>query len=567
MKKLWVALPSVLCISLLATLLSCEEKATGWSAENIDQMDLKRGEVITCGPPDKEFGSLTFETSCGSKAADFNLGVELLHSFEYDEAEKVFAKIIDKQPDCAMAYWGVAMSNFHPLWTPPSEFELKKGAKAIEIAQAIASKSEREAGYIAATAAFYNAWDQVDHRTRCLRFEEAMEKLSATYPTDKEATVFYALALNAAADAADKSYSKQKKAGSILNALYPKEPNHPGIIHYLIHTYDSPELAKLALPAARKYASVAPSSAHALHMPSHIFTRLGLWDDCIQSNLASVSSAKCYAEAAGMKGHWDEELHGMDYLVYAYLQKGENHLAKEQWDYLKTMTEVQPINFKVAYAFAAIPARYVLENKRWQEAATLQTYHALIPWKNFPWQSALIHFTRLMGSVHTNRLDSANAELKVLTHLYDTLLAQKDTYKANQVDVQINASRAWIRFKEGKKEEALTLMRAAADMEDRTEKHPVTPGEVIPARELLGDLLMQMHQADQALEAYEAVLKKQPNRFNALYGAGLAAEKSGNLEKAGSHYRQLLTIVNPATTARPELTHIRQFLKLDSTFN
>jgi hypothetical protein len=333
---------------------SCKEKEVGPSKELINEINLKRGNVIFCGPDDKKLGSVAFEFSGSDKVRDlFNLAIKLLHSFEYDEAEKVFSNVIDEEPGCAMAYWGVAMSNFHPLWAPPSEAELVKGNKAIKIAQNIIKKTKREEDYINTIAAFYNDWNKQDHRSRCMNFEKAMENLYAAYPTDKEAAIFYALSLTAAADPADKSFAKQKKAGAILASLYPAEPDHPGIVHYIIHTYDSPELAHLALPAARKYASVAPSSAHALHMPSHIFTRLGLWDECINSNLVSVSSAKCYAEEAGIKGHWDEEIHGLDYLVYGYLQKGDNIHAKEQWDYLKTIDVVSPLNFKVAYAFAS----------------------------------------------------------------------------------------------------------------------------------------------------------------------------------------------------------------------
>jgi tetratricopeptide (TPR) repeat protein len=247
--------------------------------------------------------------------------------------------------------------------------------------------------------------------------------------------------------------------------------------------------------------------------------------------------------------------------VYAYLQQGENHLAKQQWDYLKTIKEVYPINFKVLYAFAAIPARYLLENKSWQEAANLQIHPANFAWKDFQWQKAIIHFTRLMGSVHIGNMDSAKAELKELNQIYDNLTEQKDAYKANQVHIQIKASQAWIKFKEGKNDEALVLMNLAADLEDKTEKHPVTPGEVIPARELLADLLLQMNKPDKALVEYEADLKKHPNRFNGLYGAGLAAEKAGNLEKAGSFYRQLLSMVKPANSTRPELTTVKQFLE------
>ena len=304
-----------------ASVISCHNNSTP-SNELIKQLNLKRGNVISCGPPDAQFGSVDFDMSCDAKAKkDFNLAIELLHSFEYEESEKVFAKIIDETPGCAMAYWGVAMCNFHPLWNPPAEAELEKGSKAIDIAKAITTKSAWEAGYINAIGLFYKDWNIKDHHARCMDFEHAMEKLHASYPDDKEAAIFYALSLDAAAVPADKTYAKQKKAGAILEALYKAEPNHPGVIHYIIHTYDYPELAVLALPAARRYAQVAPSSAHALHMPSHIFTRLGLWDDCIHSNLKSIEAAKCYGESAGIPGHRDEELHGLDYLVYACLQK------------------------------------------------------------------------------------------------------------------------------------------------------------------------------------------------------------------------------------------------------
>lgn len=550
----------VLFISLLVVNQSCGENTTSPSQALIKEINLKRGEVISCGPGDGQFGSVDFEFSGNYEIRDdFNLAIKLLHSFEYDEAEKVFARIIDKYPGCAMAYWGVAMSNFHPLWTPPSESELKKGSKAIEIAKSITAKSKREAAYINAISSFYTSWDKLDHRTRCINFENAMEKIYTDYPADKEAASFYALSLNAAADPADKTFQKQKKAGAILSALYPNELNHPGIVHYIIHTYDAPELAELALPAARKYASVAPSSAHALHMPSHIFTRLGLWDEDIRSNLQSISSAQCYAKAAGIKGHWDEELHGMDYLVYAYLQKGENDLAKNQLEYLKTIHHVEPLNFKVAYAVAAIPSRYVLENKLWDEAANLKVSYPNFPWQDFQWQEAIIHFTRLIGSVNTGRMDAAGNELKELNRIYNFLTKQKDGYKANQVDIQIKTAEAWIQFKEGNNAEAIKLMNSAADMQDKTEKHPVTPGEVIPAREFLGDLLLQMNNPGKALEAYETDMKKHPNRFNGIYGAGLAAERSGNTEKARLYYSRLLKI-SGSNSNRPELNKVKMYL-------
>jgi tetratricopeptide (TPR) repeat protein len=560
MKDAMLTVRWLFVMSVHAIFTSCNTNNAVPSKKMIGEIDLKRGNIISCGPADKQFGLVAFDITGNEQVKkDFNFAIALLHSFEYDESEKAFSKIIDEAPGCAMAYWGVAMSNYHPLWAPPSQAELKKGAKAIEIAQSIQKKSKREAAYINAMAAFYQDWEKTDHRTRTIAFEKEMGQLYTGWPQDKEAATFYALALDAAADPADKTFANQKKAGAILTAMYANEPNHPGIAHYIIHTYDYPELAALALPTARKYASIAPSSAHALHMPSHIFTRLGLWDECIQSNLNSVASAKCYAEAAGIKGHWDEELHGLDYLVYSYLQKGDNDNAKTQWDYLNSINEIYPPSFKVAYAFAAIPSRYVLENRQWKEAAGLTILPTNIAWKNFQWQEAILHFARLLGSVHTDRLDSARLELRKLNVIHDSLIAQKDTYKANQVQIQIKTGEAWIQLKQGKKSDALALMTQAADMEDNTEKHPVTPCEVLPARELLGDLLLQMNEPGKALLAYEEDLKKHPKRFNGLYGAGLAAEKTGDKEKAAFYYKQLLTVAT--NSRRPELASAKSFLK------
>jgi len=552
-----------LLIFFVATIvLACGGNNATPSKELINELHLKSGKLISCGPPEKEFGTVDFEMTCNKKVKDdFNVAVELLHSFEYDESEKVFAKIIDESPNCAMAYWGVAMCSFHPLWEPPTEADLKKGAEAIAIANSITGKSERESAYINAVAAYYKNWNKkIEPQQRALNFEKAMEQLYKKYPGDKEAAIFYALALDAAAKPTDKSYANQKKAGEIFNTLYTAEPNHPGIIHYIIHTYDYPGIADLGLIAARRYAEVAPSSAHALHMPSHIFTRLGLWDDCIKSNIQSVDAAKCYAESAGIKEHWDEELHGLDYLVYAYLQKGDNVSAAEQLNYLKTIQEVYPVNFKGAYTFAAVPSRVALENKNWNEAATVQLHPENFPWNKFPWQEAIIHFARLLGNVHIKNIEAAQSELTKLNQLHDTLEKQKELYKANQVAIQIKEGEAWIEFESGKTTEALNLMKLAADMEDSTSKHPVTPGEVLPARELYADMLLEMKQNENALQTYEAVLQKNPNRFNSLYGAGVAAERADNRGKAVFYYKQLLAI-SDLNSNRSELTVAKTFLK------
>jgi len=536
-------------------LLSCRERQLPPLAKEISAINLKTGNVVLCGPDDKAVGKVSFIISGDdSIKKQFNFAIALLHSFEYDEAEKVFAQIINRDPHCAMAYWGVAMCNYHPLWTPPETPELIKGNKALQVARSIEPKTTRESDYINALSTYYSNWQKADHRTRCNLYEAAMQTLYEKYPNDKEAAIFYALALDAAADPADKTYTNQKKAGQILNSLYPNAPFHPGIIHYIIHTYDVPELAELALPAARKYASVAPASAHAQHMPSHIFTRLGLWDESIASNLASIAAAKCYAESAGIKGHWDEELHGMDYLVYAYLQKKEVKKAKEQWDYMNTFNNVSPPNMKGAYTFAAIPARYVLENRLWKEATQLTTTPAGFPMQQFPWQRGIIHFARLLGFVHLNKLDSAKNELAILNQLRNELLAKKESYKANQLDIQIKASEGWIALKEGNNTLALEKMNQAADMEDKTEKHPVTPGEVLPARELLADMYLEMKQPDKALDTYQADLQKHPNRYNGLNGAAQSAALCGKKDLSDYYNKQLaaVTAVKTQTVAKAD---------------
>jgi len=544
---------TLLACPFLVFILSCTNNDNSKIVSAASSLDLKRGDVVSCGPQDGEiYGSVSFAATVPDDLKkDFNIGVALLHSFEYDEAEKMFAKVIDKDPACAMAYWGVAMSNFHTLWTPPTSQELEKGSKAIQIAMSIEKKTKRESDYIEAMGKFYENAGQLDHRSRVLNFEKAMEKIYLEYKDDDEAAIFYCLALDAAADPTDKTYAKQRKAFSILEPLFKKDPLHPGVAHYIIHSCDYPSIAELALPAARKYAAIAPASAHAQHMPSHIFTRLGLWDECIQSNIVSVASAKCYGEKLKLKGHWDEELHGIDYLIYSYLQKGDDVSAKQQLDYLLSINEVSPVTFKTAYAFAASPSRYFLEKKMWKEAADLKIHPVNYPWDKFPWQEAIIHFTRVMGSVNINDVAKAKTELESLRSLHAKLQSLKDKAKeAAQVAVQVKTSEAWIEFRSGDKNKALQLMTAAADMEDAMEKHPVTPGEVIPARELLGEMLLQMDQPALALKAFEKDLQSHVNRFNALRDAGIAADKAGMKEKSKEYFKKLKEIAAANTTRK-----------------
>ncbi|HMG91062.1 MAG TPA: tetratricopeptide repeat protein [Chryseolinea sp.] len=546
----------------VSCVFSCTNKKNQVQLENeLKSLDLNRGDIALCGSENGKFGTVEFSLSCSEKVrANFDLATALLHSFEYPEAEKVFAKVIDEDPNCIMAYWGAAMCNFHPLWEIPSEKDLQKGARIVALARSLTEdKTSRESDYLEAIATIYDQWDTLDHRTRVLKFEKASEKVYLKYPTDNEAAIFYALALRAAAEPKDKTFVKQRKAGEILNALFAKQPNHPGIAHYIIHTFDYPELAELGLPAARKYASIAATSAHAQHMPSHIFTRLGLWDESIQSNINSMSAAQCYAESMGIKGHWSEELHGLDYLVYAYLQKGDVNKVTEQMEYFKTINEVYPYDFRDAYSLASIPTRYALERKNWGEAAQLELRDDDFPWEKFLWEKANVNFGRLLGAVHSKQLTVAKTELEQLQIIHDKLKESKENYKANLVLIQIKAADGWIKLYEGHKAEALTLMKAAADMEDATEKHPVTPGEVIPARELLGDMYLEINESAKALEAYREDLKRHPNRFNGLYGAGLAAQKSGNVKEAIDYYNQLLSVAS--NSSRPELILVKSFLK------
>lgn len=549
--------------ALVLLLLACSSgKEQAQFDKDLEAIDLTRGDITLCGSGIDEFGTVEFSLSCGDNVrGDFNLAMALLHSFEYTEAEKVFASVIDKDPRCVMAYWGVAMSNFHPLWAPPGPAELLKGSKVVTLARSITDgKVSRESDYLEAIAAFYDNWQTTDHKSRVLKFESRSKMVYEKYPNDNEAAIFYSLALNAAADPADKTFAKQKKAGSILNAIFVNKPDHPGIAHYIIHNYDYPELAEMALPAARKYASIAAASAHAQHMPSHIFIRLGLWDEAIRSNMNSVSAAQCYAEKSSMTGHWDEELHGMDYLTYAYLQKADDEKALEQINYLKTITEVFPVNFKDAYCFAAMPARYAVERKDWTLASALQLEPANFPFEKFPWERANTNFARLLGAVHTRKLDEAQTQLKELHAVHDELIEMKDSYKANLVHIQVKAADAWIKLARGQKAEAVKVMSEAADMEDATAKHPVTPGEIIPARELLADMYLETGDAKNALIQYEADLEKHPNRFNALYGAGLAAERSGDDAKARKYFQQLLAVANSTASKRPELAAAQAFV-------
>ena len=516
--------------------------------------------------PGEKIGKVNFVVSCSTEAQkQFNRAVAWLHSFEYGESERAFNDIATIEPKCGMAHWGVAMSLYHQLWAPPSPAELEKGARAAQKAKQIGAKTQRERDYIDAIAPFFDDWERVDHSTRAARYEHAMEQVYLRYPSDREAGVFYALALNAAALAAspmDKNYAKQKKAAAILNRMLRLQPEHPGVAHYLIHSYDYPPLAHFALAAARRYAGIAPSSAHALHMPSHIFTRLGLWDEDIATNIKSENAAKDYAGKNHLAGTWDDQLHAMDYLAYAYLQQARDREARAVLDELKAIRKTDPESFKCAYSFAAIPARWALERRNWSEAADLKVEPVDFPWQRFQWAEAITHFARAIGAARIGDTNRARVAVEKLAEVKRQLVGAKENYDwATQVEIQCRTAAAWLAKAEGKNGEALRLMRSAADLEDSTDKHPVTPGAVLPARELLGDLYLELNQPAEALREYESSLVGSPNRLNGLYGAGHAAQLAGDDSKARVFYQKMVRICAGGDASRAELQRARKFLE------
>jgi tetratricopeptide (TPR) repeat protein len=506
-----------------------------------------------------DLGSVEFPSSCKPEVqASFSRGVAMLHSFWYDEAERTFRDVAARDPQCGMAWWGVAMSNYHPIWAAPTGAELANGREAAAKAREIGAKTDREKAYIAAINAYYDEADTVDHPTRARRFGTAMESVTTRFPDDEEARIFHALTLLARgmASPADKTYADQKKAAETLNALLPKMPNHPGISHYIIHSFDYPALAHLALPAAKAYAKIAPASAHALHMPSHIFVRMGMWQETIDSNLASAEAGRAFA-AKHKPGStsWDQ-LHAWDYLAYAYLQRGEVEKVKDLVDALPLVKSIDTDNFAGYYALAAIPVRYALERRRWAEAAALTPTPPTLAWQNSPYAEALVYFGRAVGAARSGNPKRARQDAEKLSSLRQVLVNQKNTYWAEQVDIQRKLADGWIARAEGRTTDALTLLSAAADAEDATEKHPVTPGAVVPAREMLAELLMELGRTDEALAAYELTLKDSPNRLNALAGAAGAARLTGRREEAAKYYTAAAGLLDQPSRERTALTAV-----------
>ena len=508
------------------------------------------------GDPEK-LGRVSFSTSCTPAVQkQFQRGVAMLHSFWYEEAERTFNDVARNDPACSMAYWGIAMSYFHPIWDArgPDAAILKKGSEAVERAKAVPPKTDRERDYVAAIEIFYKDSDKLDHRTRVLAYEAAMERVYTRYPDDHEAAAFYSLALlgSAAASPVDKTLGRQRRAGEIAEKVFAAEPNHPGAAHYIIHACDYPPLAAKALPAARAYAKIAPDAPHALHMPSHIFTRLGLWQESIESNTAS-------ARAAQKHGMVSEQLHASDYLEYAYLQMGEDEPAKRVLDQMVANKPGLSNYFAGVYATAAMPARYVIERRRWSEAAKLEVPSGS-PGGKLSWAEATTYYARALGCAHTGDIEGARQAIQKLEADRDTLTQLQETYWSGQVEIQRREAAGMLASAQGKKEEALDLLRSAADMEDASEKHSVTPGPILPARELLGEFLLATDKPADALVAFESTLQRSPNRFNALYGAARAAQNAGQREKARLYYSALVEVSDPVSP-RPELRTAKSYLQ------
>ena len=469
-------------------------------------------------PVPEKLGSVKFATSCSANVqTEFERAVALLHSFAYSAAEKAFRDIIAKEPNCAMAHWGVAMTYFHQLWEPyVGATDLARGRSEIDQAKHLGG-SERERGFIDALNIIYAKAESVPYAKRAKAYTEAMGQLAAHNPDDVECQVFYALALIGTASPSDKTHANEKKAAALLEPLFQKYPQHPGIPHYLIHACDNSEMAKRGLAAAQAFSKIAPSAPHALHMPSHIYTRLGMWEQCIASNLAA-------RRAAHVQGDIGEELHAMDYLTYAYLQLGRDAEAAGVLAGLSGISGLQADLFKIGYAASAMPVRYAIERGKWSEAAHLVPIAG-----TQPQVAAITVWARTIGLARSGNLAAARQELDRLEEAHKTLAG--DDYWATQLQVESNEAMAWIAYAEGKKDEALKLMRAAADEEDAIEKRPVTPGAIVPAREQLGDMLLQSNRASEALNEFEKALTMTPQRRGALMGQArarqiVAAEKS-----------------------------------------
>jgi hypothetical protein len=503
----------------------------------------------------EKLGTVQFSTSCKEAAQnDFNRAVALLHSFQFSRAIEGFNSVLHEDPSCGIAYWGISLSN----WSNPfaagvkDEGQLQTGEQNAERGKAVSAKTERERAYLAAVGKLYSNYESTSQQARLITYRDAMQEVAAKYPDDHEAQIFYALAIAASEDPADKTYAGRLKAGAILEKLFEEEPNHPGLAHYIIHTYDVPALAGRALVAAQRYSEIAPDSPHALHMPSHTFTRAGYWQDSIDSNIAAVAAAR-------REGQTAEELHASDYEVYAYLQIGQDRAARQIVDSLPEIASRFDPKTVIGgaggpatgyFALAAIPARYALERHDWKQAMQLPVRET-----PFAHTDAITWFARGLGAARLGQPAAALDSAAALATIRERLLQANENYWALQVRIQELEVRAWAALAGGKKQEGLQQMKSAAELEDATEKSAVTPGPLAPARELLGEMLLEVNEPVQAVEQFEATLKKEPGRFRALYGAARAAQFSGDRDASQRYFRELLNVcIRGDKPGRSELT-------------
>ena len=520
-------------------------------------------------------GHIELPTSCApGVTSEFQRGVALLHSFFYEEARRVFTQVSTTDPSCAMAQWGIAMTYWHPIWAAPEAADFESGRSASVRASALTTTLPLERDLVGAIAVFYGSQAKGDPnepsqschgvvagdiRGRALAYEKAMAEVHARHPHDVEPTSFYALALLATAPPTDASYANQRKATALLEPFFVSQPNHPGVAHYLIHGYDYPELAARALPAARTYAGMAPWVPHALHMPSHIFTRLGLWEESIASNVGSADASHRYQVLRGRTAVETEELHALDYLVYAHLQVGEDAKARAIVERVRAVTETYPAREVAgAYALGAIPARYALERRQWAEAAALPDPPPVVA--QLPFAAANMELARAIGAARSGDTARASRAVDRLRTLGDSLREPRFSFFARQVAMQTMAASAWLAASRGDAPSALEQMRKAAELEDLLGKHPVTPGAVIPARELLGEMLLEQHRPAEARAEFETSLRDFPARFTLLYGAGRAAALAGDEPAARQHFRALLALAERGDGVRPELAEARRFV-------
>jgi hypothetical protein len=508
-------------------------------------------------------GEVNFPISCTAEAQDeFNHGMALLHSFWFAPAIESFSTVAELDPTCAMAHWAIAMSRLgNPFTWPLAGQALVDGWAAVEKAQAAGAQTPREQAYIDAITAFYQDAETVDHRTRALAYTEAMAQLVQDNPDDTEAQILYALALDATALPSDKTYANQRQAVELLEEIFVAQPDHPGIAHYLIHSNDYPALAEHGLAAAQRYAAIAPAAPHALHMPSHIFTRLGYWQESIEMNRASAEAAVEELSATHRQGAGSyNALHAMDYLMYAYLQLSQDGAAQALLAEVSAIEQLDVENFVAAYALAAMPARYALERGQWAEAAELGLHPQNLAWEKFPQAEAINAFARGLGAARRGDVAAAEQEIERLAALSEAMAAINQPYFVGQAEIQSQEIAAWVALAEGKSEEALALMRDAVELEAATEKHPVMPGPLVPAHELLGELLLALGQPVEALVEFAASHAVEPNRFRGLYGAARAAELAGDMEQARAFYAELVALGAKADGERAELAAARAFL-------